>query len=112
MGEEYLTRNVYEHWLEAQGLEPEPRLKRLRQWVLPGELHPTYRLQATFTSLDTPEPILDGILTELDDPEAEPAWRRGGHLVAPAIDLVHVAKQRGKLDDLATQIDLSPVSLA
>ena len=54
--EEELADDVYEVWRSTKSLSAEERYARLRDWVLPGPMHPTYRLQAEFTPTDPPLP--------------------------------------------------------
>ena len=84
---------------------PEDRFRILSDWVLPGRSHRHFRLEGTFTPTNSATPSMwDGVLS-VEEPlvvEGRAASRvqNGGNLVAPAFDLVDVAKQIGHLDEL------------
>ena len=61
----------------------------LADWVLPSPDHPIVRLEGDFTPS---YPV-------------GPAGDPGGALRAPAIELVRVAKELGKLDELAARVE-------
>jgi hypothetical protein len=88
VGEEFLTQTPYDVWLAARELPTKQRYDALREWVLPGRSHPTFRLQAAFAPIDVAPPV------------AKHA-SRSGQLVAPAMELIRVASELGKLDEVA-----------
>ena len=108
--------------LRTRALPAEARYAALKDWVLPGDDHGAFRLYGSFAPADTVAaakislgPVEDG---RTDGPNAtgRPSTRipirqrHGGELIAPALDLIAIAKELGKLDELETQIRAIPVS--
>jgi hypothetical protein len=85
IGEELLAENAYHVWNEARTLPPAERYRRLADWVLPSDSHPTLRLQADFTPADL--------------------QHAGGELASPALELVRTAAELNKLDELSAAIE-------
>jgi len=78
VGEGVLADNIGEIWSAAGALTPAERYERFEHWVLPSDQHASYRLQSGAT----------------DD----------GRWVSPALELGKLAKELGKLDDLAAAL--------
>jgi hypothetical protein len=80
----------------------EERFALLRRWVLPGDDHLAFRLQAGFTPTNPAPP-------QVASPAAVGATApSGGDVVSPALDLIEAAAALGKLDELWTQVDAAP----
>src|SRR5262249_11927335 len=71
-------------------------------WVLPGD---GVRLAADFSPLD-PAPPVTG--KDIDLTKLKPRSHVGGTLQAPALELVAVAKELKKLNDLAEKVQKAP----
>lgn len=91
--EEIVSANVREVLRRSNELEPKEKFAFLAAWVLPSDLHKSFRLQGFFDPLH-------GIATS--DPNTHTT--DGGQLHSPALSLVSVAKQIGKLDELKATI--------
>ncbi len=92
IGEADLVLDVDEVLRRTRSLPPAERYKALSDWVLPGDDHPTFRLQMDFAPTDPAPPVA-----------AEFSQR--GTLVAPALELVALAKELSKLPELAQQVE-------
>ena len=73
----------------------------LSDWVLPGDDHSTLRMALDFTPTNPAPPASDANLVHLADASRV---TNGGELVSPALDLVAVAKELGKLDALRERV--------
>jgi hypothetical protein len=82
----------------AMAMPVDARFEFLRRWVLPGEDHLAFRLQADFTPTNPAPPQIAA--TGASDAPAS----LGGEIVSPARDLIVAAAALGKLDDLRTQV--------
>lgn len=94
----------------AAAMPPERCYDFLANWVLPGPDHDTLRLALDFTPTHPSPPVVDD--DPLDTRRLEIAASRkqtsvptGGNLVAPALDLIEVARQLGRLDQVRQQVD-------
>src|SRR6185312_14427112 len=76
---------------KTRALKPDARYAMLTNWVLPNPDHPLVRLEGDFTP----------------SYPADAGSGQGGTLRAPAIELVAAAKEAGKLDELAAQVEKS-----
>ncbi|AMV19156.1 DUF1583 domain-containing protein [Planctomyces sp. SH-PL14] len=90
--EENFVDDPYGVWKLAQGLPPEERFAVLRDWVLPGAGHSTFRLQGAFVPVDSR--TLSPAAAKAD------AAVRGGDFVAPAAALVATAAELNRLPEL------------
>lgn len=91
VGEAMLALSAEQVFLRSRQLPRAERYEALAAWVLPGDDHSTFRLQGDFAPTD-PAPSV-GLGT-----------RRGGSLVAPALDLVALAKELGRLPELEKRV--------
>jgi tetratricopeptide (TPR) repeat protein len=98
--EEEIADNAYHIVMTARSMAPEQRYAMLREWVLPGPSHPTFRLQADFVPTDR------ALLPSPD--KATPLTGRlqhsGGELIAPAVELVRTAVELKKAEELGAAI--------
>jgi hypothetical protein len=115
-GETLLLQNAAHVLRQLQDRPPGERYAALRAWVLPSDLHPTFRLASTFTPTDPAPPAAvqrtqSGYRSE---PTAEPSegGRRhtGSTLRAPAQELVALAQQLNQLEDLAAAVGKVPAA--
>lgn len=101
----------------AAALPAEARFAFLADYVMPGESHDELRLSLEFSAANPPpSPAAWGSLDE------RPAWfslseaaddspvHWGATLVSPALDLVDVARELGRLDDLRRAVVAAPQS--
>lgn len=122
--EKYRATDLDHLLLQARSLMPQPRYEFLKTWVLPNETHGTLRIYGDTAPAD-PLAITSNRIApvniaavNVDETKAEsrtnsaakPATRSrsGGELIAPALDLVAVAKELGKLDELAELVRRVP----
>jgi hypothetical protein len=92
VGEAFLSHGAVDVLRHARGLPAAERYAYLRSWVLPGPEHSAFRLYGYFTPIDVAATPADGPGSRLHTP---------GQLESPALELVAVAKELGKLDELA-----------
>ncbi|MDR3638922.1 MAG: DUF1583 domain-containing protein [Isosphaeraceae bacterium] len=103
-GEETFARSAASILKAARALPPAQRYERLAAWVLPQDGRPDYRLGGVYTPTDAAPPVATpGV--EPPDNLAEERLHTGGVIDAPALQLVALAKQLGKLDALAAQVE-------
>lgn len=110
--------------LRTRSLPLAERYEALKRWVLPNEDHGTLRIYADVAPTNPP-PVSPIIITpvSLGTAKSEPntptavsssphqvprRQRVGGELVAPALDLVAVASELGKLNELADLVTKIP----
>ena len=110
--EKFHTSGLEDLLLQTRAMPPEAQYEALKHWVLPNDDHANYRLFADFTS-DNGIPTKNRLTGRLDSNRDEnvPSFRRqkiGGELIAPALDLVDVAKKLNRLDELATLVEQAP----
>jgi len=87
VGAEFLAENVRQVCRRAERLQPEERYEFLCNWMLPGASHAEIRLAAEFAQADQ---------------------RPGAKLVSPVFDLLDVAAQLGRLEELRGRIAEHP----
>ena len=99
----------------AARLPAEDRYAFLSRWVLPSPDHETLRLALDFTPTNPAPPAVGGTAQEIPDSvllgdtgQERKRITTGGDLVSPALDLVAVAKELGKLDDLRERVAALP----
>ncbi|HEY4260839.1 MAG TPA: DUF1583 domain-containing protein, partial [Schlesneria sp.] len=94
--------------LQTRSMPPAERYQALKKWVLPNVDHEAFRLYADNAPAD-PLPVTPIVLSPVGQSSSKPAAkgtgrttrvRSGGELIGPALDLVAVAKELGKLDEL------------
>ena len=105
-GEDVLQRNLTAVRSEAAKLSADERFRFLTDWVLPGDNHSNFRLAMDFSSAQNAgnfksSPTPDGI------EDALRLRRRltGGELISPAMDLVALATELGRLPSLRKRIE-------
>lgn len=96
-GADVLAANINSVRRHAAELSPEERYGYLKSWVLPGAGHPDFRVGSEFTP-SNPSPRA----LELE-PDRYPS-SRGADLVSPVFDLLTVASDAGRLDDLYAEV--------
>jgi hypothetical protein len=85
----------------AATLPAEARYTLLSDWVLPNPDHDRLRLALDFTPTN-PAPPVTGV--DQESLAGESRVTAGGELVSPALDLIAVAKELGKLDVLRKRV--------
>jgi hypothetical protein len=108
-GDEYIAGDVIATRARAAAMSPEERYDVLLHWVLPSRDHATYRLYGAFGPTNPALPVADFTIDEIQrlDEAAENRTGRiqtGGGAIAPALDLISVAKQLSRLDVLRERI--------
>lgn len=111
--EQILSDNVLETCRRAALMGEEDRFAFLKGWVLPSSTHQSIRLQADFSPTH-PAPVVDGLFA-LKSSDFKTNARRvqtGGELVSPAIELIRVARNLERLNEIRTEIaGLQPDSI-
>ena len=110
--EKFHTSGLEDLLLQTRAMAPEAQYESLKHWVLPNDDHANYRLFGDFTS-DNGIPTKNRLTGRIDSngDNDVPSFRRqkiGGELIAPALDLVDVAKKLNRLDELATLVEQAP----
>ncbi|HEX7378002.1 MAG TPA: DUF1583 domain-containing protein, partial [Pirellulales bacterium] len=105
LGEENMILTTWQTWQASRSLPAAERYAYLRNWVLPGATHNSVvRLYGDFTPVNPPPPVAKGVGVVTNQ-------TRGGDFIVPALDLVAVATELGKLDELRTLIEARPAVL-
>jgi hypothetical protein len=105
--EDYLAGNVLQVIRQAAELPDEKRFAYLADWVLPDRRRSSLRMAGKFTLLPMPSPNEDpiGVVSRIEfAPARTNRLQLGSQLVAPALDLVKVAKELGRLDDVRKRL--------
>ncbi|MGZ0175027.1 MAG: hypothetical protein ACKVHE_36500, partial [Planctomycetales bacterium] len=85
----------------------EQRYRFLSEWVLPSRSHGTIRTALDFTPT---QPVrvkdrMDVDRLKIAEQSGQSRVQIGGRLVAPALDLVEVAKELGRLEEVRDRVD-------
>jgi hypothetical protein len=96
--EKFFTANWNGILQRGRALPPAERYAFLRHWVLPDINHPHFRFMGGFTSTD-PAPV--GSIKGAAAADGTKRVVTGSGLMAPVLDLLEVARDLNKLDDLA-----------
>ncbi|HEY1377965.1 MAG TPA: DUF1583 domain-containing protein, partial [Gemmataceae bacterium] len=102
VGEAFFGRNASAMLAKAHTLTPAERYDFLAGWVLPGGERTVFQLAGDYTPADPAPPAPPATTGPM------PAGTRvhvGGDLVAPAQELVNIARELGKLDELAARAE-------
>jgi tetratricopeptide (TPR) repeat protein len=107
--EKFHTSGLEDLLLQTRAMPPEAQYEALKHWVLPNDDHANYRLFADFTS-DNAIPTQNRLTGRLDSNRDNdvPSFRRqkiGGELIAPAFDLIDVAKKLNRLEELTQLVE-------
>ncbi len=103
IGEPIFYQSAYRTLEKARDLPVAERFAFLSEWVLPGPEHKAWRLYAEFTPTDAaPGPKLP--VSPLGGTPEGVRVQTGGELVAPVLELIAVAKELGKLDELLERV--------
>jgi len=107
--------------LQTRALAPVERYAALKAWVLPGPDHTALRMYADTAPSDVLNhaPIhlppvslaVPGKTPSADERPRAARSRSGGDLIAPVLDLVVVARELGKLEELRAEVESLPVTL-
>ncbi|HEY2412465.1 MAG TPA: DUF1583 domain-containing protein [Pirellulaceae bacterium] len=95
IGERLYATAAYEVWKQSREMAPVDRYEFLQRWVLPSPAHPTLRLQVDWTPADA-------VASVPSSNANAPRIHTGAELVSPALEMIAVAKELNKLDELAT----------
>lgn len=99
VGDEFIAENVRDVRRHAVQRAPADRFDFLAAWVLPGNRHRGFRVSGEFTRTDPPP---------LENRDESDGPSRGGELTSPVFDLLDVAAQTGRLDELRRKITGTP----
>jgi len=107
--EQHIGDNALAIHRRAVTLPADERYEFLADWVLPNSDHDTIRMALTFTPTHPAPPVqgqeaADVRRLRTAEQKSLSRVQIGGRLVAPAVDLVAVAKELGRLDDLRQRI--------
>jgi len=100
--EEYVSENVHAVHQAARLMRPVERYRYLKNWVLPGREHESFRLSLGFERQQS-SPII-----VMNGPAQAAPPSLSGSLISPAIDLVAAAADAGVLAELRSSIEESP----
>ena len=101
LGEENVYLGTWQVWQTARSLPAAERYLFLRDWVLPDPVRGSVvRLYGNFTPTDPAPPVAESVGVTAPHDQRLRRVSSGGELVVPALDLVAVAAELGKLDEL------------
>jgi|GEM_PF-860831 tetratricopeptide (TPR) repeat protein len=102
----------------AMAMRPEQRFEYLRDWVLPGADHERIRIAMEFSQLHPAPPVAamnTAVANETAEAVSETASESagsatsrihmGGDVVSPALDLIRVAAELGRLDQVQSRLE-------
>ena len=101
--EEHISRMAWHVFQKSRTLIPEERYGYLLDWVLPNDTHPTTRLRGDFLPTRSSPPVAK--LLSLNELGTDPGGLRGGPVVAPALELVALARELGRLDEFRKRVE-------
>ncbi|MFG0331824.1 MAG: DUF1583 domain-containing protein [Maioricimonas sp. JB049] len=102
--EQHLDGTALDVHRSAKELPPVERFEFLSRRVLPGPDHATLRMEYGFTPTHPAPPVALEPVTSAGT-SAGRQVQHGGRLVAPAFDLLDVAGQLGRLDEVRAQVE-------
>lgn len=104
--ERILSDNVLATCRRAVSVNNEDRFALLTQWVLPSETRQSFRVQADFSPMN-PAPDNEGLFTTAATNRSNrfQGTAAGGELVSPAIELIRVARDLGRLEEIGDAIE-------
>lgn len=106
LGEENVFLSTWQTWQASRSLPAAERYAYLRDWVLPDAAHGSVvRLYGAFTPTDPAPSAADSAIAAPPVDAGARFVHRGGEFVAPAFELVAVAKELGKLDELRATVE-------
>lgn len=91
----------------AMKLPSDARYAFLSAWVLPSPDHQTLRLALDFSPSNPAPSVSDEVPATAS---GQSRVTKGGDLISPALDLVAVAKEIGKLDELRERVAATPLA--
>ncbi|HEU5432577.1 MAG TPA: DUF1583 domain-containing protein, partial [Thermomicrobiales bacterium] len=110
LGEENVFLSTWQTWRASRTLPPPERYAFLRDWVLPAAVRGSVvRMYGDFTPADPAPPVGDLLNAAKPADEGARFVRRGGELIAPALELAAVAAELGKLDELRAAVEARPM---
>ncbi len=109
----HLHGSVLDVHARAATMLPETRYEFLSVWVLPTDDHATLRMALDFAPTQVAPPVSDRDSVDVERGRAGVGPSRiaiGGNLVSPALDLVHVAQELGRLEELRKRVEQAPAT--
>ena len=110
IGEKFFAERAYEVYQRSLDLPADERFEYLSEWVLPGPTHAWFRTYAATTPTNPAAPI--AIRNRVDAQQLSDAQSAGqnrvllgGGLVSPAQELIDVAAELDRLDELYREIE-------
>jgi hypothetical protein len=115
IGEKAWADNTYSMYQDALRMIPEERFAFLRQWVMPHEGRARWRMFAATTPSHPAPPVQsvnppDAAQLAAALPHQPRRVEIGGNLVSPALELVSVARELGRLEDLHAAVASAPAN--
>ena len=108
-GDQPFSASILEVMNHAAKMKTELRYKFLCDWVLPSITHPRWRMFATLKPKGMESQCSGSIRSNLlisaafnTGDQADPS---GGFVLSPALELIAIAKELGKLDELRVQVE-------
>lgn len=106
LGEENAYLGTWQVWQTSQSLAPADRYPFLRDWVLPGRRDgAVVRLYGDFTPSAAAPPVAESVSPKGSPDHRSRRVQTGGELVVPALELVAVARELGKLEELRSLVE-------
>ncbi|HVX15288.1 MAG TPA: DUF1583 domain-containing protein [Pirellulales bacterium] len=106
LGEEIVSLGTWQVWQTARDLPAPERYAFLRDWVLPDPARGSIvRLYGDFTPTAPAPPMETSAGESIPDGVTSRRVQSGGDLVVPALDLIVVAKELGRLDELRSLVE-------
>ena len=101
--EQHVENSTLDAHRQAMSLPARERYEWLMKWVLPGENHDTFRMSVAFIPTN-PAPPTSQIGASAEVVINSARSQTGGDVVSPVYDLLDVAKELGRLDEVRNRV--------
>lgn len=101
--EQHVVNTSYAVHHDASELSSEERYRFLTQWVLPNDQHDTLRMEYAFAPTN-PAPANGKIPVPSGDWKGQRRLQSGGNIIAPVYDLLDMAAELDRLDDVYRRV--------
>ncbi len=109
VGEEVLSESASFVLKSARAMPDSKRYDYLREWVLPRDDKPDFRLAVSYTPTGAAPPVAS-VASNPRDNSSDTRVSTGGALECPVMELVATAQRLGKLDELLLLVERNPSS--